>query len=215
MASQWSHRNRVTESEMSPSPCWIFAFYTDTAVAGEILISLIKDKISSLSYTTSFLALVSVVWYHTEYGWHTITPARIAKYCLNVASVSPDKALLGLQENVFRESPGYSDFLLEVVSLSIFLLCPILDLDVTWVWCAETFLRRVWWSKVYFLKSLYQTNLVILAMVFTQSCLWKESIPEKESLLVASAIWLTYKATGLGAAAVVSIIRVNWMEECF
>lgn len=120
MASQWSHRTRGTDSEMSPSPCWIFAFYTDTALVGQLLISLIKDKISSLSYTTSFLAFVSAVWYHTEYDGHTITAARIAKYCLNWPSVSPDWARLGLQENMFRESPSYSDFLREVVSLSIF-----------------------------------------------------------------------------------------------
>lgn len=148
MAFQWSHRTRVTESKMSPSPCWILEFYTDKPVVWELLISLIKDKTSSPSYTTSFLAFVFVVWYHTEYGRHSITPARIAKYCLNWPSVSSDWALLGLQENVFRESSSCSDFLLEVVSLYIFsVLC------YTWPRCnIETFLRRVWWSKVHFLK---------------------------------------------------------------
>ncbi|XP_025789590.1 sushi repeat-containing protein SRPX2 [Puma concolor] len=84
MASQRSHRTRGTDSEMSLSPCWIFAFYTDTALVGQLLISLIKDKISSLSYTTSFLAFVSAVWYHTEYDGHTITPARMLRHHLQI-----------------------------------------------------------------------------------------------------------------------------------
>lgn len=78
-----------------------------------------KGKTSFITYHI-FLSIFSAICYHTDYGLYTMMPARIAKYCLNWSSVSPGWVLLVFQENVFRESPSYSDFLLEVSSVLIF-----------------------------------------------------------------------------------------------
>ena len=86
-----------------------------------------------------------------QLNW-TVISAWIASYGLNQSSVFSGLGTVSVQESVFREH-SFSDLLLEVVSVPIFfLLFPRVDLDVTWVWWVETFLRRVCWPKVHFLK---------------------------------------------------------------
>lgn len=108
-----------------------------------------KKKTFSLSYTTSFLAFVSMVWYHKEYGLHYQKSQVLSKRAQCFSSLATVSALRECVQRIPQLFwlPSWSDF-----SFYFFLLFPKLDLDVTWVWCDETFLNRVWWSEVHFLK---------------------------------------------------------------